>query len=351
MKRSLDWHLTIRLGLVIALAIGFSSAVWTPATGHAAGYRNAEALGKHLEDLARSHRKLMRVESIAKSLGKRDVWLVELGAGKDKERKTRPAMLVVAGIEGNDLAGCAAAVGWIERLVGQYEKNDQVRKLLDTTTLYVIARLNPDAAEAYFAKPTVERSVTGKPVDDDHDGMQDEDGPEDLDGDGQITWMRIEDPEGEYILDPADSRLLMEADPVKGEVGAWRLLTEGRDNDADEQWNEDGPGGVNLNRNFPFQYKWFAADSGIHQVSENETRALADFIVDHPQIGIVFTFGAADNLAKTPKGGPRPSGRKPATVIHEKDLPFYKQMGEIYRKTLGLGKELEADSQPGAFSD
>jgi hypothetical protein len=322
----------------------------------AAGYVDAETLGKQLKKIAASHPKIVRLESMARSLAKRDVWLVELGKGSDEERRTRPAMLVVAGIEGNDLAGCAAAVTWIEQLAGEYEKNDKVRKLLDTTTIYVFPRVNPDAAEHFFSKPIVEISVSNKPVDDDHDGLTDEDGPEDLDGDGKITWMRVEDPEGEYILDPSEPRLVRRADRTKGEVGAWRFLTEGIDNDHDEKWNEDGPGGVNFNRNFPFQYEWFAPWSGVHQVSEAETRALADFVVAHSNIGISFTFGAADNLIGAPRAEATTAAavsgaRRATTAINDRDLPYYRQLGELYRKTRGLTTELSANSQPGTFSD
>jgi len=312
---------------------------------------DAETLATRLDQIACSHGDFARVESVARSLGDRNVRLVELGAGSADERRMRPAMLVVAGIEGNDLAGCAAVITWIERLVDQHEENEEVRKLLHTTTIYVFPRLNPDAAERFFTKPVAESSVSNKPVDDDHDGIADEDGPEDLNGDGRITWMRIQDTEGEYIRDPAEPRLLVKADETRGEVGTWRFLVEGLDSDGDEEWNEDGPGGVNFDRNFPYEYKWFAPWSGVHQVSEVETRALADFVVDHPNIGIVFTFGAADNLIETPKGAPKPPRRKPATAINETDLPYYRQVGEIYRETLGLKGELQAISQPGSFSD
>ncbi|KPL11902.1 hypothetical protein AMJ85_02570 [candidate division BRC1 bacterium SM23_51] len=371
--KSRKWRTSTWPEIALVLAAFLSWTAQAPRGALAAGYMDAKALGKRLEDTAESHRNLMRVKRVARSLGERPVWLVELGRGSADGRRTRPAMLVVAGIEGNDLAGCAAAVTWIERLVEQYEEDDAVREILDTTTIYVFPRLNPDAAESFFAKPTVETSVSNKPADDDHDGMIDEDGPEDLNGDGWITWMRIEDPEGEYILDPDEPRLLTKADETKGEVGAWRYLVEGRDNDGDELWNEDGHGGVNFNRNFPYQYEWFAPASGLHQVSETATRALADFVVEHPNIGIIFTFGAADNLIGTPKGETGPSGgrgapggagsapaeprgrrrapRKAATAINADDLPYYRQMGEIYRKTLGLKNGLEARSQAGSFSD
>jgi len=326
----------------------------------ATSYYSNRYLSEHLALVAREHPDLVRVVSIAQSLGKREVWLVEMGQGAEADRKTRPAMLLVAGIEGADLIGCSAAVAWVKRLVEQYKTCSDIAELLDTKTIYVIPRLNADTAEGFFAQPKLETSLNNKPVDNDQDGLIDEDGPEDLNGDGLITWMRVEDREGDYVLDPADDRLLVKADHLKGEVGKWRYLTEGIDNDRDEQWNEDGPGGVNFNRNFPYNYEFFAPDAGLHQVSEAETRALAEFVVGHTNIGIVVTYGAADNLLKTPGSAPsapapsgegRSRGRKPTPAIDQNDLPYYRVMGEKYRESLGLKKEMEGASYPGTFSD
>jgi len=317
----------------------------------AAEYHNNKSLSRLLTSLAEQNPELMRLDGIARSMGKRKVWLVELGKGTEQNRKTRPAMLLVAGIEGNDLVGSSIAVSFLKHLLEQYETDAEITKLLQTTTVYVVPRLNPDAAEHFFNEPKCETTRNDKPVDGDHDGLMDEDGHEDLNGDGLITSMRIEDPEGEYILDPADDRLLIKADHLKSEVGAWRYLTEGIDNDHDELWNEDGPGGVNFNRNFPYNFEFFASDAGVHQVSEAETRALADFVIDRPNIGIIMTYGAADNLLKTPKGAPPPDRRKPMTGIDEDDTGYYEAMSELYRKALGLDKELEDTSCPGTFSD
>jgi hypothetical protein len=327
---------------LLAIQIGIAR----PAT-----YYNYKSLKKHLVFLAKQEPNLVRIDSIAQSIDKRKLWVVEVGKGAEENRKKRPAILVVAGIEGNDLTGSSIAVSWLEQLIKQCRTDDKIAELLETTTIYIVPRLNPDAAERFFVEPKLETSANSKPVDDDHDGLMDEDGPEDLNGDGLITWMRIEDKEGNYILDPADGRLLMEADRLKGEIGAWRYLSEGIDNDHDEAWNEDGPGGVNFNRNFPYNYKFFASDAGVHQVSEAQTRALAEFVIEHPNIGIIITYGAADNLLKTPKGAPAPGRRKPMTAIDEKDLGYYKVMGELYREAIGLNKELETTSCPGTFSD
>jgi len=344
----------------LKIEIAVSLLLVAASTANALDYYSNKSLGRRLPSVAKREPNLIRVQSVAQSLGKRKVWLVEIGQGAEADRKTRPAMLMVAGIEGNDLIGCSVAVSWIEHLIEQYESDSKIKELLRTTTLYVIPRLNPDAAERFFAKPKFETSLNDRPVDSDHDGLVDEDGPEDLNGDGLITSMRVEDRQGQYIVDPADDQLLVKADALKGEIGRWRYLTEGIDNDHDEQWNEDGPGGVNFNRNFPYNYEFFAPDAGLHQVSESETRALADFVIEHPNIGIVVTYGTADNLLKTPEAAPsapapsgegKSRGRKPTAAIDQNDLPYYRVMGEKYRESLGLKKEMEGASCPGTFSD
>lgn len=333
----------------VLIVVTLLSASLSPAIG--AEYYDNRSLGRRLESLAKENTSIMRVDSMALSMSKRKVWLAELGKGTKQDRQTRPAMLVIAGIEGNDLIGCSITVAWIERLVNGYENDAEITKLLQGTTIYIVPRLNPDAAEHFFADLKIETSTNDRPVDNDHDGLIDEDGPDDLNEDRLITWMRIEDQEGEYILDPNDNRLLLKADHLKGEAGAWRYLREGVDNDHDERWNEDGRGGVNFNRNFPYNYEFFAEDSGVHQVSEAETRALADFVIEHPNIGIVMSYGSADNLLKTPENEEPAGRREPMTKIHKDDAGYYRVMGELYRESLGLKKELEGTSEPGTFSD
>jgi hypothetical protein len=81
------------------------------------------------------------------------------------------------------------------------------------------------------------------------DGLLDEDGDDDLDGDGNICTMRRKDPFGAYRTDPEDPRLMIRVKP--GEKGEWTLLgEEGIDNDGDGKVNEDGEGYVDGNRNW-----------------------------------------------------------------------------------------------------
>ena len=121
-------------------------------------YYDNKSLGRRLTSLAEGNPNLVRVDSIAQSMRKRKVWLVEIGKGTKQDRQIRPAILVVAGIEGNDLIGCSIAVTWIEHLIEQYKDDAEIVKLLETTTIYIVPRLNPDAAEYFFADLKIETS-------------------------------------------------------------------------------------------------------------------------------------------------------------------------------------------------
>jgi hypothetical protein len=314
-------------------------------------YTNSQSMAEQLAGLAQQEPNLVRVRELARSREKRQVWLVDVGIGSDEDRSKRPAVLVVAGIEGNDLLGPFTAAAWIERLLQQYRQDPPTAELLKKTTIYVVPCLNPDACERFFASPKIEAGGNNVPRDDDHDGLVDEDPGEDLNGDGLVTMMRLEDKEGEYIPDPNEKRLLLKADPARGEKGVWKLLPEGLDNDHDKRWNEDGPGGGNFNRSFPHNYQYFTPEAGLLPISQTETRALADFVVAHPNIGIVLTYGAADNLRKTPKAAKSPGRAKPMEAVDEKDVGYYELFGKLYRKAIGLGKEMESISEPGTFSD
>ena len=162
------------------------------ASGVAAGYQDNQALARELKELARAHKQFVRLEAACRTPQKNDVWRLELGRGSDDERQRRPAMLLAAGLEGNDLAGTASLLAWASALAQAYEKDEAIRKLLDSTTLHLWPRLNPDAAQHFFIKPRRETATNDQPSDDDHDGLMDEDGPDDLDGDGLITWMENE---------------------------------------------------------------------------------------------------------------------------------------------------------------
>src|SRR5205823_5923167 len=89
------------------------------------------------------------------------------------------------------LLGAELATRMAQRFAADTPEN---QALLDRFTFYIIPVPDPDATAAMFTPPFIERTTNLRPTDDDHDGDLDEDGPDDLNHDGLITMMRVEDP-------------------------------------------------------------------------------------------------------------------------------------------------------------
>ncbi|MGW8268641.1 MAG: M14 family metallopeptidase, partial [Longimicrobiales bacterium] len=257
-----------------------------------------EGLTQELNALANGSN-LASLESLGTTLAGREIWLVTVGAPDGPSLDQRPGILVVGNLEGDHLVGSQLAVEAIRHLL-ENARDERVRAALAENVFYLVPRLNPDGAEAMFAPVRWDRRRNNRPFDDDNDGLTDEDGPEDLNGDGFATVMRVPDPSGAFLVDPEEGRLLRRADPSKGERGTFKLYTEGTDEDGDGFFNEDGPGGVDLNRNFQHAYPHWQPDAGPHMVSETESRALMDFTIAHRNIAAIVTFGESDNLVSPP---------------------------------------------------
>ena len=189
-------------------------------------YRYDE-LTEILQGWAQEHPDLYRVESIGTSYEGRDIWLATVtnfDTGADLEK---PGLMVEANIHAIEVTGCTAALHLLDKLLRGYGSDPKITRCLDTRVMYVVPRLNPDGAELALAdKPRfVRSSVRPYPRLDEQDGLYEED----LDGDGRILMMRIEDPNGAWKAHPDDARLLTPRDPDEGpEDGTfYRLLWEG----------------------------------------------------------------------------------------------------------------------------
>jgi hypothetical protein len=288
------------LPLLAVLALG--SAAGPAAAQVQPGYHDHAALTKAVQALAAANKTIVKVESIGKTRGGRDIWAMEIANPGALAPSKRPALLIVAGFEGDHLVGTEIALAVAEYLARNAAADAAVKARLDGGTVYVVPRVNPDGAEGFFAPVKTGAKTNAEPFDDDNDGRTDEDGPEDLNGDGLITVMRVPAPGGEYMIDPEEPRLMKRADPKKGETGAFKLFTEGIDNDGDGFVNEDPPGGTDLNRNFAHEYPFYKPAAGPHMVSAAEARALMAWIVAHRNVAAVLTFGESDNLVVPPTG-------------------------------------------------
>ena len=242
----------------------------------------------------------------------------------------KPALYVDGGIHAGELTGSAVATHFIGHLLNGYGNDERVTALLDTRAFYVRPKFNPDGSDLALIEDQFLRS-TPHPFDEDEDGAADEDPPEDLDGDGWITQIRVPDPDGIWVADPSDDRIMMR-DPELQRAGLrFSTMREGVDNDGDGEINEDGLGGLDMNRNFPRNWErvHLQPGAGDYPLSEPETRAAAAFINAHRNItGIVHGHTAGGFVYRLP------SASAPS-LFPEIDLEMIIHLGEEYTRTTG----------------
>ncbi|MFV0590352.1 MAG: M14 family metallopeptidase [Draconibacterium sp.] len=238
-----------------------------------------------------------QLHQIAVSPGGAPITVLEIGTTLNDA----PAIFVGANFEGNVPLSTEGALFLAQMLLdsSQYTQN---------LKWYIMPQPNPDASEDYFAAVKTGAATNFYPINNDADEANGEDGPDDLNGDGLITQMRVKDPEGEYIVSENDPRILKKADTKKGERGIYKLYTEGIDNDKDGKYNEDGVGGINVGIGFPHLFPYKNAEAGHYSGETPEVYGILRFIFDRPAIAMVYTLGTSNFCLVPPKddrkGGP-----------------------------------------------
>lgn len=288
--------------------------------------------------LTAAHPQLLTMQSIGKSVEGRDLWCLVVNNPRTGPDTAKPAMYVDGNIHGNEVQGSEACLYLVWYLVENHGRVEKVTRLLDERSFYVLPTVNPDGRAHWFNNPnTTHSSRSGKsPIDDDRDGRFDEDGFDDIDGDGQISQMRRRNPKGRWKADPDDSRRMIPARPE--EDGEFEMLGfEGIDNDGDGLVNEDLPGGYDMNRNFPadWQPAHIQSGAGPFPLCWPETQSMADFVRSHPNIAGVQAFHNFGGMILRGPGHPSRQGEYPAEderiaaelgAAGEKMLPFYRSM-------------------------
>jgi hypothetical protein len=246
-------------------------------------YSHAEKT-KLMQGLQKQYSALADISSIGRSRMGRDQWMLTITARSTGAPESKPAMWVDGAIHGNEINGvtCSLYLAWY--LLTRYDYDPYVHNLVDTRTFYILPGLNVDANDSYATEANTENNPREpyRPGDDDGDGLYDEDQTEDVDGDGEISAMWIEDANGTFKLSPDKRRFVPVTDPTEQCVKFRRLGMEGYDNDGDGRINEDDLGGPDPNRNYP--WGWDLQNGWPYPMSENETRNVFEFQLKHPNI-------------------------------------------------------------------
>lgn len=287
-----------------------------------------------LEGFATRFPALAALSSIGKSHEGRDIWCMTLTNAATGPHDAKPGYFIDANIHAGEVTGSAVCLETIRHLLEGHGTDPRATRLLDDYAVYVVPRVSVDGAEAYLTEADSLRASTRPwPPGPEPEGLR----PEDLDGNGWIATMRVPDPAGPWKVSDRDPRLMVPREPDEAGGTYYWLLPEGR-------LTDHVPGaligeiplaprrrGLDLNRNFPAAWapEGEQAGAGPYPLSEPETRALADFLLAHPNISGSQHYHTFSGVIL------RPSSRRADADFEPADLRRYQVVGAIGEQETG----------------
>jgi hypothetical protein len=304
-------------------------------------YHSLDVIYAWLEKWKKEYPDIVDLYEVGKSFEGRPILQLTVTNKKKGKDTDKPAAFFEGGRHSGEVTGSECVMWLTQYLLTNYGKDPDVTHLIDTKTIYLKPVNNPDGHNLYMNTAQSNRS-TVRPVDNDRDGLLDEDAPEDLDTNGLILTMRWKDEKrGNLIPDPGDStgRIMKR---VPAGQGIYLSSSEGIDNDGDGNINEDGIGGLDLHRNYPENWRpstektgrgYTQSGSGEFPLSESETRAVVDFLLSHPNVYVVNSMDTSVPMHLRP-----PSTSPSDERMFPEDLAWYKTFDNIGKKITGYKK-------------
>ena len=277
---------------LLASVVGSAQAAGqaeSPASPNWAKFHSTADAHALLDGWAAAYPGLTELYSIGETLEGTPLMVLEITNEATGPAADKPAYYYDGNIHAGELTGAEVALHFAHYVLSRYGSDPRITRLLDTRALYVRPKFNPDGADIALTTTQNLRS-TPRPYDQDLDGLLDEDPGNDLNGDGHITQMRVPNPAGLWKISPDDARVMVRRDDGDYDGQFYDLYSEGIDDDGDGAFNEDGVGGIDMNRNFPRNWGLESEQSGAgpFPLSEPETRATIEFLNAHRNVTGVF---------------------------------------------------------------
>ena len=245
----------------------------------------------------------------------------------------KPAQWIDGAMHGNEFTATEVCLYIIDKLVTGYGNDEAITELIDKKVIYVCPNTNPDGNFNSVERDMPQRQ-NSMMIDNDKDGKVNEDGADDLNGDGHITNFRYQDDEGGYVMDDVDPRHMVRAgrDQESGKQ-RYSVVKEDIDNDGDGRRGEDGEAGIDVNRNFPEGWEkedGTAGGTGYYPTSSPEARAIAEFFTNYRNILMMQNFHTSGGFTY------RPPGTAMDDAMDPKDVSVYDRvMGKKYLELIG----------------
>lgn len=287
-------------------------------------YFTNQELETALQEWSQAYPKLISLAELGKSYEERPIWLLTVTNQESGPDTDKPAVWIDANIHATEIAGTTTALKLIHTLLTEHGKDHDITRLLDTSVYYIVPRLNPDGAELAMDEiPQYVRSgVRPYPWDEKGEGLH----SQDIDQDGRILQMRIQDPNGNWKISSLDPRLMERRGPDEHGGEYYRILPEGSLEDYDGYQIKLAKSyyGLDFNRNFPLDWRPEADQQGAgpYPASEPEIKSLVDFITNHRNINAALTYHTYSGVIL------RPPSAHPDEEMDANDLWVYKAIAK-----------------------
>lgn len=107
-------------------------------------YLSHEELTKLLNDLADQHPDLVKLHNIGHSVKNRTLWAVEISRNIPERALLTPMFKYVANMHGDETVGYQLLVYLSQYLINNYEHDKRVKRIIDTTDVFLMPSMNPD---------------------------------------------------------------------------------------------------------------------------------------------------------------------------------------------------------------
>lgn len=293
-------------------------------------YLKYDEVTQFLKDVESDYPNLCEMYSVGKTYEGRDIWCLEVTNKHAGRALDKPAIYVDGNTHAGEVTGCMIALYTIKHLVTNYGRDPKITSILDETTYYIIPRLSVDGAELYLNEPYIPRSsIRPWPYAVEQDGLY----AHDVDGDGVIAQMRIEDENGQWRASEKDPRVMVKRKPNEMGGKYYTLMGEGmiRGWNGVEIKQAPAPWGLDVNRNYGFNWRQqhVQPGSGPYPFSEPESRSVAEFFEKHQNIVIAQSYHTFSGAIL------RPPASKGDVEFSPKDLKAYKELGAVGTEITG----------------
>jgi len=295
-------------------------------------YHDYAEITQFAKDLVKAYPDLIKMESLGKSFEGRDIWMLKITNYKNAKPENKPGFYIDGGIHANELQGVEVSMYTAWYLVENFQTIVFVNNLLNEKVFYIAPSISPDSRENFIYKANNSNSSRSgmRPFDNDGDGAVNEDMLDDLDGDGNIVMMRRKSKTGRWKADPKYPTRMYQ---VKAdEMGDFDMLGyEGIDNDGDGLVNEDMPGTYDPNRDWAWNWQPNYVQNGalFYPGSLPETRAVKNFIVNHPNIAGAQSYH--NYVGMFLRG---PGAAEDAIFYNKQDIEVYDVIGKLGEKMI-----------------